>query len=247
MIICASGEDSGMVNQPITVITGASRGLGRAATRRLATVEGHLVVATARKPTDLAALETELRLAGHPIACRPLDVTEEGSAAALASWLTERFGRVDVLINNAGVSLDHYSTSLLELPLETLRRTLEINLFGVLRTTQALAPLLRASRAGRVVNLASGMGQLAEMGSGVPAYRISKTALNAVTRILAAEMADSGVKVNSVCPGWCRTDLGGPDAPRSPEQGIDTVIWLATLPDDGPTGGFFRDRQPIPW
>ncbi|CAN7557894.1 SDR family oxidoreductase [Cupriavidus necator] len=236
-----------MVNQPITVITGASRGLGRAATRRLATVEGHLVVATARKPTDLAALETELRLAGHPIACRPLDVTEEGSAAALAGWLTERFGRVDVLINNAGVSLDHYSTSLLELPLETLRRTLETNLFGVLRTTQALAPLLRASRAGRVVNLASGMGQLAEMGRGVPAYRISKTALNAVTRILAAEMADSGVKVNSVCPGWCRTDLGGPDAPRSPEQGIDTVIWLATLPDDGPTGGFFRDRQPIPW
>jgi len=117
----------------------------------------------------------------------------------------------------------------------------------VLRTTQALAPLLRANRAGRVVNLASGMGQLAEMGSGVPAYRISKTALNAVTRILAAEMAASGVKVNSVCPGWCRTDLGGPDAPRSPEEGIDTVIWLATLPDDGPTGGFFRDRQPIPW
>jgi len=236
-----------MINQPITVITGASRGLGRAAARRLATVEGHLVVATARKPTDLEVLESELRLAGHAIACHPLDVTEDSSVAALANWLTERFGRVDVLINNAGVSLDHYDTSLLELPLETLRRTLETNLFGVLRTTQALAPLLRANRAGRVVNLASGMGQLAEMGIGVPAYRISKTALNAVTRILAAELADSGVKVNSVCPGWCRTDLGGPDASRSPEQGIDTVIWLATLPDDGPTGGFFRDRQPIPW
>ncbi len=136
---------------------------------------------------------------------------------------------------------------MLELPFETLRTTLETNLFGVLRVTQALAPLLRASRAGRVVNLASGMGQLADMASGVPAYRISKTALNAVTRILAAEMADSGVKVNSVCPGWCRTDLGGLDAPRSPEQGIDTVVWLATLPEAGPSGGFFRDRQPIPW
>ncbi|MCY0854569.1 SDR family oxidoreductase [Cupriavidus sp. D39] len=236
-----------MGSQPITVITGASRGLGRAAASHLATVEGHLVVATARKPADLEALRARLALTGHSLACQPLDVTDDHSVAALAMWLAERFGRVNVLINNAGVSLDHYSTSLLELPFETLRTTLETNLFGVLRVTQALAPLLRASRAGRVVNLASGMGQLADMASGVPAYRISKTALNAVTRILAAEMADSGVKVNSVCPGWCRTDLGGLDAPRSPEQGIDTVVWLATLPEAGPSGGFFRDRQPIPW
>jgi NAD(P)-dependent dehydrogenase (short-subunit alcohol dehydrogenase family) len=91
------------------------------------------------------------------------------------------------------------------------------------------------------------MGQLAEMEAGAPAYRISKTAVNAVTAILAAEMAGSKIKVNSVCPGWCRTDLGGADAPRSPEEGVDTVVWLATLPDDGPSGGFFRDRQPIPW
>ncbi|MDF3834256.1 SDR family oxidoreductase [Cupriavidus basilensis] len=236
-----------MASQPVTVITGASRGLGRAAARHLAAVEGHLVVATARQAQDLEALRLEPDLAGCPIACHPLDVTDDHSVAALGEWLAERFGRVDVLINNAGVSLDRYSTSLLTLPLDTLRRTLETNLFGALRVTQALAPLLRASHAGRVVNLSSGMGQLAEMASGVPAYRISKTALNAVTRILAAELAASGVKVNAVCPGWCRTGLGGPDAPRSPEQGIDTVVWLATLPEDGPSGGFFRDRQPIPW
>ncbi|MBI2959994.1 MAG: SDR family oxidoreductase [Betaproteobacteria bacterium] len=235
-----------MQSQPIAVITGASRGLGRAAARRLA-LEGHLVVATARNPADLEALRSELSRAGHPIECRPLDVTEEHSAAALAKWLGERYGRVDALINSAAISLDRYSTSVLDLPLDTLRRTLETNLFGVLRVTQALMPLLRASRAGRVVNLSSGLGQLADMASGVPAYRISKTALNAVTRILATEMAGSPIKVNSVCPGWCRTDMGGAAAPRSPEEGIDTVVWLATLPEDGPSGGFFRDRQPIAW
>ncbi|NTV11063.1 MAG: SDR family oxidoreductase [Zoogloea sp.] len=231
----------------ITVVTGASRGLGRAAVQHLATVEGHLVVATARNPADLETLRTQLGEAGHPIECHQLDVTDDASARALGAWLKERFGHVDVLINNAGISMDRFTSSLLDLPLDVLRTTLETNLFGVLRVTQALMPLMRTSRAGRVVNLSSGMGQLSEMSAGVPAYRISKTALNAVTRILAAEMAQSGIKINSVCPGWCRTDLGGADAPRSPEEGIDTVVWLATLADDGPSGGFFRDRQPIPW
>lgn len=235
-----------MQSQIVTVVTGASRGLGQAVARRLAG-EGHLVVATARRPEDLDTLRSELQLAGHAMECRRLDVTDDDSVAALRQWLDERFGRADVLINNAGIAIDHYSTRLAELPLETLRTTLETNLFGVLRVTQALLPLLRESRAGRVVNLSSGMGQLAEMGAGTPAYRISKTALNAVTRILAAETAGSRIKINSVCPGWCRTDMGGPDAPRTPEEGIDTVVWLATLPEDGPSGGFFRDRRPIPW
>jgi NAD(P)-dependent dehydrogenase (short-subunit alcohol dehydrogenase family) len=240
-------EGLSMISQTITVISGASRGLGRAAVRRLATLERHLVVATARNPADLEPLRSELQFAGHSIECRQLDVTDDNSAAALREWLSDRYGRVDVLINNAGISIDHYSTSLLDLPLDTLRTTLETNLLGVLRVTQALVPLMRASRAGRVVNLASGLGQLESMAAGVPAYRISKTAVNALTRILSAEMAGTRIKVNSVCPGWARTDLGGADAPRSPEEAIDTVVWLATLPDDGPSGGFFRDRQPIPW
>jgi NAD(P)-dependent dehydrogenase (short-subunit alcohol dehydrogenase family) len=185
--------------------------------------------------------------AGGRIDCQRLDVTDAASSADLARWLMERFGHVDVLINNAGISVESFETSILDLPLDALQRTLDTNLFGVLRVTQALAPLLRASPGGRVVNLSSGMGQLSEMGTGAPAYRISKTALNAVTRILAGELADSGVKVNAVCPGWCRTDMGGPDAPRTADQGIDTVAWLACLPADGPSGGFFRDRQAISW
>jgi NAD(P)-dependent dehydrogenase (short-subunit alcohol dehydrogenase family) len=232
----------------VVVITGASRGLGRAAARRLAS-DGHLVVATARNPASLAELCTKLAAGGHRIEPHSLDVTDDASVATLRDWLAERFGRVDVLINNAGILIDHYSTSVLELDLADLRATLETNLFGMVRVTQALLPLMRASRAGRVVNLASGMGQLAEMEAGAPAYRMSKTAVNAFTRILAAEMAaaGNGIKVNSVCPGWVRTDLGGPEAPRSVDEGIDTVVWLATLPDDGPNGGFFRDRQPIAW
>ncbi len=235
-----------MTRPLVAVVTGANRGLGRAVAHRLA-IAGHRVIATAREPADLEPLRLEVQGAGHPIDCRQLDVTEDASVATLRDWLGARCGHIDVLINNAGISIERFATSVLELPLDTLRATLETNLFGVLRVTQALVPLMRASPAGRVVNLASGMGQLAEMQAGAPAYRISKTAVNALTRVLAAEMAGSRVKVNSVCPGWCRTGIGGPDAPRSAEEGVDTVFWLATLPEDGPSGGFFRDRQPIPW
>lgn len=235
-----------MPNQTITLITGASRGLGCAVARNLAKA-GHLVVATARNVADLEPLRSELQRDGHMIECRQLDVTDDKSVAALSRWLGERFGRMDVLINNAGIVIGPYDMGLLELPLDQLRSTLETNLFGVLRVTQALLPLMRESRAGRVVNLSSSMGQLSEMAAGAPAYRISKTAVNALTRILAVELAGSRIKVNAVCPGWCRTDMGGPNAPLSVEEGIDTVVWLATLPDDGPTGGYFRERLPIPW
>lgn len=235
-----------MPNQTITLITGASRGLGCAVARNLAKA-GHLVVATARNVADLEPLRSELQRDGHMIECRQLDVTDDKSVAALSRWLGERFGRMDVLINNAGIVIGPYDMGLLELPLDQLRSTLETNLFGVLRVTQALLPLMRESRAGRVVNLSSSMGQLSEMAADAPAYRISKTAVNALTRILAVELAGSRIKVNAVCPGWCRTDMGGPNAPLSAEEGIDTVVWLATLPDDGPTGGYFRERLPIPW
>lgn len=236
-----------MMTPTIAVVTGANRGLGRAAARQLAAMQNCLVVACARDPATLDPLRDELLQAGRDIACRQLDVTDDASVEALHDWLARRFGRVDVLINNAGISIERFRCRLLDLPLGILQRTLNTNLFGVLRVTQALVPLMQASTAGRVVNLSSTMGQLETMAAGSPAYRISKTAVNAVTRILAAELAGTHIKVNAACPGWCRTDLGGRDAPRSAEEGVDTVIWLATLPEDGPSGGFFEDRKPLAW
>ena len=131
--------------------------------------------------------------------------------------------------------------------IEDFETTLATNFYAPLRLCQALVPLMRKRGYGRVVNLSSGMGQLDEMSDGWAAYRVSKTALNALTRMVADATRGEGILVNSVCPGWVRTDMGGSSATRGVEKGAQTAVWLASLPDDGPTGGFFRDRQPIPW
>jgi NAD(P)-dependent dehydrogenase (short-subunit alcohol dehydrogenase family) len=158
-----------------------------------------------------------------------------------------------VLVNNAGVMIDGRSwfprglPSVFEAKIETLRETMETNVYGALRVTQALRPLLPDTGDGaRIINVSSGMGQLCEMNGGHAGYRISKTGLNALTRILADELKDTAIRVNSICPGWVKTDMGGPRAERAPEQGADTIVWLATDPHV-PTGGFFRDRKAIPW
>ena len=230
----------------IAVVTGANRGLGREIARQLLR-RGLQVVLTSRDPARGEAAAEALRGEGLAPRFLPLDVTADAGADALRDWLDRSYGRIDVLVNNAGVMLDGGGMSLGALPLDILGRTLEVNLYGALRVTQALLPLMRRHGYGRIVNMSSGLGQLADMRSGTPAYRISKTALNALTRILAAELAGSNIKVNALCPGWVRTDLGGPNATKSVEEGADTAVWLATLPDDGPSGGFFRERQPIPW
>lgn len=235
-----------MDNATVAVVTGANRGIGMEIARQLALRDMHVVL-TSRDAAKGNAAATTLRDAGLAVDALQFDVTDATSCQAAHDWLAQRFGHVDALINNAGILIDPKGVSVLDLPTDVLRRTLETNLFGVLNVTQALAPLLRESRSARVVNLSSGLGQLVDMQGGTPAYRMSKTALNALTRILAAELGPHGVKVNSMCPGWVRTDMGGPGAERSVEQGADTAVWLATLPDDGPTGGFFRDRQAIPW
>lgn len=231
------------------LVSGANRGIGFEIARGLARL-GVLAVIGARDPKDGLAAAEKLQSEGLDVPVVALDVDSADSAAAAVAEVKRLYGRLDILVNNAGILIDEpggFKASLFDLKADTVRQTMETNLLGPIRLIQAAAPLMREQEYGRIVNLSSGVGQLAEMGSGYPAYRMSKTALNALTRIAANELAGSNIKVNAMCPGWVRTEMGGADATKTPEEGADTAVWLATLPDDGPTGGFFRDRKPIAW
>ena len=205
------------------------------------------VVLTARDEARGNAAAKKLRGDGLDVDFCVLDVMNVASIRALAGWVEATHKRCDVLVNNAGIMADPRGSRVLDSRLQTWRDTLETNLIGPLLLIQALVPLMKKNGYGRIVNVSSGQGQLSDMGAGTPAYRVSKTALNALTRTLAAEIKGSGVLVNSMCPGWVKTDMGGSSAPRTVEQGADTAVWLATLPDGGPNGGFFRDRKSIAW
>ncbi len=232
--------------RPVALISGSNRGIGREIARQLAEL-GHHVIVTAREPA--AAERTAQEIAeggGLSLQGEQLDVADPQSVERLAKRIQSEPGRLDALVNNAG-TMGKVTTNAANAPLDDAHLTMETNLFGAWRLTQAMLPLLRRSDRGRIVNISSGAGQLSDMNGGYPGYRISKTALNALTRVLANEATGTGILVNSMCPGWVRTDMGGSAATRSVAEGADTAIWLATLPDDGPTGGFFRDRSPIPW
>lgn len=229
----------------VAVVTGGNRGLGLETCRQLGG-RGMHVVLTARDPEAGRAAAGELRSDGLEVIFRRLDVTEPDHVGELAGFLEDEVGRVDVLVNNAGVYLDR-GVEALEVDLEAVRRTMEVNAYGPLRLCQALVPMMRRRGYGRVVNVSSGSGSFEEMGTGTLAYGASKTWLNAMTRKVGLEAEDDGVLVNAACPGRVRTRMGGRDAPRSPDEGADTIVWLATLPEDGPSGGFFRDRERIPW
>ena len=195
---------------------------------------GFTVVQGAREPAAAPPVEGNVLV-------RALDVTDAGSVAALAGELE----RVDVLVNNAAILYDT-SNRAATVDLDVVREAMETNLYGAWALSRALLPALHRSPHGRIVNVSSGSGSLASMGGGTPAYRVSKAALNALTRMLAAELRGDGILVNSVCPGWVATDMGGAGG-RPVEEGAASVVWAALLPDDGPTGGFFRDGEPVPW
>jgi len=195
---------------------------------------GFAVVQGARDPDAAPRVDGEVR------AVR-LDVTDAQSIRALA----EALERVDVLVNNAAISYDTWNRAATT-DLDFIREALETNLLGAWALTQALLPQLRASGHGRVVNVSSGAGSLASMGGGTPAYQVSKAGLNALTRTLAGELRADGILVNAVCPGWVATDMGGASG-RPVADGAASVVWGALLPDDGPTGGFFRDGEPVAW
>ncbi|RKZ91559.1 MAG: short-chain dehydrogenase [Candidatus Parabeggiatoa sp. nov. 1] len=228
----------------IALVTGANRGIGLEACRQLAKL-GITVILSSRDNAKGEQAKLQLEQEGLNVVCRQLDVTNEDSIKHMETFIHEQYGQLDILVNNAGIFPQRGNA--LDSTVDMLRAAMETNLYGPFRLCQSFIPLMIKNNYGRIVNLSSGMGQLNDMNGCCPAYRTSKTALNAVTRLFANELKDTNVLINSMCPGWVRTDMGGPNANRSTEEGADTIIWLATLPNGGPSGGFFRDRQPIPW
>lgn len=237
----------------IALVTGANRGLGFETSRQLGKLGYHVIVGSRDEAKGRKACE---QLRAQKIEATPLalDVSQSASVKQAENLVRREFGRLDALVNNAGILLDtdlDDDASALRVPVEMVLETFNTNTCGAYRMCQAFAPLLIETAAQgapvRIVNVSSGMGQLSEMNGGYPAYRFSKTALNALTRVFAEELGPHGIAVNSICPGWVKTDMGGEGAELSPEQGADTIVWAATLPKDGPTGGFFRERERIDW
>jgi NAD(P)-dependent dehydrogenase (short-subunit alcohol dehydrogenase family) len=226
----------------VALVSGANRGIGREIVRQLAEMGITTILGSRDEEKGRTAAEG---MNGNVVVKR-LDVIDEDSVDRLTSFVEGEFERLDILVNNAGIANDSGQRGV-DADLGSVREALEANLLGAWRLCKVFVPLMQRNGYGRIVNISSGMGALNDMGGGSPAYRVSKTALNALTRILASELRGSGILVNSVCPGWVRTDMGGSDASRSVEEGADTPIWAATLPDNGPTGGFFRDRRPVSW
>jgi len=233
-----------MASSRTALVTGGNRGIGFEVCRQLAARE-YRVILTAR---DLSKAETVARsiASSGSVLGAQLDVTDAVSIRSLVAHLARQRIDVDVLVNNAAILLDE-GTDIVDLEIADLRSTFETNVFGAVAVAQAFVPGMVARRYGRIVNVSSEAGQLASMGTYAPAYSMSKTALNAFTRQLAAATRGTGVLVNSACPGWVRTDMGGAGAPRSVQEGADTIVWLATLGVKGPTGGFFSTRKSIAW
>jgi len=231
-----------MENERIALVSGGNRGIGLEVCRQLAEGGYTVVVGSRAEERGRAAAEG---LEGEAIP-HQLDVSDAGSVDRMAAFLEDEFGRLDILVNNAAISNDDGQRGV-DADLDRVKQALEANLFGAWRLCEMAVPLMRRHGYGRIVNVSTGLASLEDMGGGSPGYRVSKTALNALTRILASELRGSGILVNAVNPGWVQTEMGGSGATRPVEEGAEALVWAATLPNNGPTGGFFRDRQPVPW
>jgi NAD(P)-dependent dehydrogenase (short-subunit alcohol dehydrogenase family) len=228
----------------VALVTGANRGIGLEVCRQLAQ-RGYVAVLGARDPERGERAAAELREQGLDVRACQLDVSEPASVEAAAGWMQDELGRVDAVVNNAAILYDTWQRGV-DADLDQVRAALDTNLLGAWRVVQALLGLLRQSPAGRIVNVSSGAGALNDMGGGTPAYRTSKAALNALTRILAAELRADRILVNAICPGWVATDMGGAGG-RPVAEGAAGIVWAVELPDDGPSGGFFRDGGALAW
>ena len=238
-----------MAETRIALVTGANRGIGLEIVKQLSRA-GLMSVLGSRDVAKGREAAAKLASEGLEPPAVELDVTNEQSIRAAVDEVLRLFGRIDVLVNNAGILREGFTaeeSSVLQVSADLAMETYLTNAVGPLRLIQAVVPIMQKGEYGRVVNIYSGAGQLSDMGSGFPAYRMSKAALNALTRVTAAELGPAPIKVNAMCPGWVRTDMGGPNATRGVDKAAETAVWLATLPETGPTGGFFRDKAPIAW
>jgi NAD(P)-dependent dehydrogenase (short-subunit alcohol dehydrogenase family) len=229
--------------EKVAVVSGANRGIGLAVVRGLAE-DGMTAVLGSRDPRSGEAAAAPLRAQDLDVRPQQLDVTDQASIDRLARWVEDELGRCDVLVNNAGILRSGRAG---EMDPRVADEVWKVNALGAWRLAVALIPLMRRGGGGRIVNVSSGAGSLSKMRAYAPAYSVSKAALNAITRVLAAELLEDGILVNAVSPGWVATDMGGPGAPRSLDQGAESVLWAVWIPDDGPTGGFFSDGEPVPW
>jgi NAD(P)-dependent dehydrogenase (short-subunit alcohol dehydrogenase family) len=228
----------------VAVVTGANRGIGFEVCRQLGRL-GARVVLGSRDTALGAKAEATLRSEGLDVTSRQLEVTDPQSVDALAASLEAEYRRLDVLVNNAGIMPN--KDRVLEASLDDLEAMWQVNLVGAWRTTKALLPLMQRGGWGRIVNVSSEAGSLTRTNAVATAYRVSKTALNAFTRSLADELRLQGILANAVCPGWVASDMGGPEATRTLEQGAASILWAITMDDDGPSGGFYQDGKPLPW
>lgn len=240
-------------NGKVAVVTGSNRGIGKDIARQLA-AKGYRVVVTARDAAAGEKAAAELRKAGGDIRAHDLDIQSDASCRALAAWLKAEYGRVDVLVNNAGVLLERVygadgkaisEDDALSVDIGVVSRILDTNTLGALRMVQAVSPLM--GQGGRIINLSSRMGQFSMLAPNMVGYRMSKTALNSLTACLAPALAKKGIAIFATCPGWVRTDMGTPAAAKSVDQGADTAVWLASEAENPKSGGFYTERKEIPW
>ncbi len=231
------------MEQKIILVTGANRGIGLEIVKEVAEL-GHIAILTARDEVKGRKAAEDLQQSGLNVHFIQLDACDENSIQQAVSKVAEQFGRLDVLINNAGIFTDREDS--LSVSRKVVQEHLDVNFIGPMMVSQAFIPLLKKSKEGRIINFSSQMGRLNGMGGGSAAYRFSKTAINSLTGVMAADLAGTNIKVNSMCPGWVKTDMGGAGASRTLQQGADTAVWLATA-EGIPTGKFFADRKETEW
>jgi len=233
------------MDKKIAAVTGGNRGIGFQICRDIANKDLKVLL-TARNSEKGAESAKILQDEGLDVTFYELDVSSAESIDNFVSRVTKEFSRIDVLVNNAAIIPDARSSGL-SVEIQELQVSLETNVYGIIQLSQKIIPLMIKNNYGRIINLSSGMGQFADMGSGYLAYRISKTAVNTITKVLANETDSYNIQINSVDPGWVKTEMGGAGASSSVEEGADTIVWLSTRPDNSPTGMFYKKREIISW